>query len=116
MSVTTAKDGSFVRFKGSPDSWRKASGATGSTGKDHPWRAKSQRMIARMEAPSETLDGPLSATELDLYGIPFVDEALENVNELERFEAEHHLERAGIDRVMDRYSRAFMAGEVNDDE
>ena len=98
-----------VMFKGRSWEWGKPRG--GSTGMDHPFRKKSDRMVKAFERRVQE-EAELTVGLLESFGVPVGElekgPHLEHdtFEELDRFVAEHGLEHRGIDVVLSRFERA----------
>jgi hypothetical protein len=90
---------------------------TGSTGKTHPFRGKSERQVRRADLKTQEAR-TLTVDELMRFGIPVGLESLEgdqgDLRGIQRFEDDQGLSRLGVDRVMDRFVRAFDSGDLDD--
>lgn len=95
-----------VMFKGRSWQWGKPAG--GSTGENHPFRRKSDRMIKLAEKNSQALRQITIDDLVYTFGIPLGDtfEDPDGLSEIERFEEAHGLERRGVDIVMSAFTAA----------
>jgi hypothetical protein len=91
-------------FKGSPESW--GGSTTGSTGNDHVWRKRNDRLVRLAEDLHETRQ-KITLEELEkTFGVPVgLDDANENpLESIDSFVAHEGLDTAGVDTVFARFN------------